>query len=173
MENEDFSPVAIMGAGDLKLLRGMIKNYGILIGSRKWGGSTANSDWDYAFDNKYTKEIQELLTRNGVRYDALYGYEDENGEWKNTMNNVISMKFIIRNKIINLITYNSKGMKGFRDVNKCMKALENTPIAEHIGSDKFCRVALVELLIKKLVPENGESKSHLQMHIKEQAFNNN
>ena len=137
-------------------LRNLIKNNGFLIGSRKWGGAKLNSDYDYVFHENKMQEVLKILDKMDVHYDVVQGYDD-NGEIKHTMQNITNLKFIINNKLMNLISYDEDKFKKMKDVNACMDALKNTPAGLLIKNDKEVRVKLVEQFIIMFLKDYHEA----------------
>jgi len=74
----------------------IIEKHGMLIGSRRWGGATEYSDYDYAFPYYDMKELMKYISDE----DLQIGMYPEN-----RMQNIFSFHITLDNKVFNLIVY--------------------------------------------------------------------
>ena len=78
----------------------------MLVGSRIWGGSTADSDYDYILDVKKADKLYQKVTRLTTKVgDVEEQAGDSEGGYENKLYNEYSFKFKDGDKVINIIAY--------------------------------------------------------------------
>jgi hypothetical protein len=85
------------------------------VGSRAWGGETADSDYDYVVDTQENEELKTLLTSMGV---GIIGNEDEY-DAKN-----YSYYFTHGGKKYNIIVLSQKSKRCWLEAGKMMPHLQ-------------------------------------------------
>jgi len=133
---------------DEKVFNLLLKE-GILIGSRKWGGSTQLSDYDLVFDDEMAQRIKTFIGLSKEIKDAKY--------YSHRMKNVDNFKFTLRvnneEKTINIISYSKNDLKVIEDLNDFMGKLDYN-LLNLISKDKMARVNIVESFLTTAIKRN-------------------
>lgn len=87
-------------------MKNIIKNHCKLIGSRKWGGFTENSDWDFLVDEIYINTIISKAYLQDYNVDIIADYCEE----AHTMHNISNVKCSKGNTVLNFISYYSEDL---------------------------------------------------------------
>ena len=126
-----------------------LQKRGTLFGSRRWGGSGPDSDWDFIMDHEtFLKEFM----RNGV--NKLSG--SSNNEI-NRLHNNGNFKYKVQNgnykETINVITY--KKQASLEKMKLVSLQMDNLPgyLKMECFEDKECRVAMVEVITSIIFKE--------------------
>ena len=130
-----------------------IMEKGIRIGSREWGGYHSNSDIDFAMSHKdFTKILSRIKEPDTVREEYQYACKGH------TMYNIQNFKLCIEDypHVVNIITYDAKGMKKIEQLNYAMNQLKYTAVGKVIAERKANRIIIVEALLKVLFKKGGE-----------------
>jgi len=121
-----------------KLLKRLLDT-GILIGSRRWGGSNITSDIDLVFDTEITDKIINYLEKIGIEIDY-----SSKGYHLSKMYNEGNFKFEINNKVINIISYKSGDIEKIERLNEYMDSIKDLYIGKRVANSKADRIFVVE-----------------------------
>lgn len=131
-----------------------IKNYlfrnGILIGSRKWGGSHKDSDYDLVFSNERWHKLSQRLD---LYHDYLFidYFPGSSAGATNRMFNTENVKIRFPGgDVYNILTYNEEDIQKIHDLNEAMESLCGTEILKRSIDDKSVRIELVETFLNIL-----------------------
>jgi len=116
-------------------------------GSRAWGCSTSNSDWDYLVTNRLLYKILDVIKK----YDeSLITYTGSGTSYDGTTKlfNTYSVEFIIKGKTINLVSYDDMEYNIMVVCNNDMLRAIKTPNFNEAIKDKQKRHRIFEELIK-------------------------
>ena len=102
IERYPFNDKELMKEVIIKKISTFIEENGILIGSRAWGGSRDNSDYDYCV-TKYTSfRIQKMLENSNIKFRKITGYGTSS-----KLKNEYSYYIDFPDKTYNIIVYES------------------------------------------------------------------
>jgi len=133
---------------------------GILIGSRRWGGSKESSDYDVVISTPKTKKLLEYFEKVGIEYNNLGRTSSASHSDKNTMHNDINIKVLIAGKLINIISYKEKDIIKIKKLNEAIDSLKGTYIHESMSNNKSIRIKIIEDFLDILFQENSEVPSN-------------
>lgn len=149
------------------------------IGSRVWGGSKEDSDYDFCMDHKVFLALKTKLEKMGVDVKSLYGIsvnEEGTPAPDTIMQNIGNYKFDLYKKkqglydrtngpeyekiVVNIITYTPENLLKIEDINQAFTAIEGTEIHKRICKDKDIRVMVFEcfknVMFKTVIPDVDE-----------------
>ena len=128
---------------------------GTLFGSRAWGCSTSNSDWDYLVTNRLLYTILDVIKK----YDeSLITYTGSGTSYDGTTKlfNTYSVEFAIKEKTINLVSYDDIEYTLIVMCNNDMLRAIKTPNFSEAIKDKQKRYRIFEeLVILRFGSSNG------------------
>jgi len=139
-----------------KLAENILEN-GILIGSRKWGGSYNHSDYDLVFNSEDTEKLIDFLESRKIKFGLNDGMS---GRDKHTMYNKYNLKVHLDGKMINVIGYDSQFIPMVKELNEFMEVFSKFSSYENIKFNKDRRIEIVETFINNWVEFNlGDKKN--------------
>jgi len=124
----------------VKEITQLLEKEGMQIGSRVWGGSTKQSDYDVVLLEKFGKEISKRINDS----KDIISVERNNYE-ENRLKNKSSVKLFFKNgKIINILFYADynceKAKKAFDTITKISKKYDlSTKIIRHLVCEATIR----------------------------------
>ncbi len=126
-----------------------------LFGSRRWGGYTAKSDWDYLVSEEDYEKIYNLL-----EHSDWWNFTTSSGSPKNgvhMLSNITSMKFQKGSEVINIIGYTSKNLP---KAILCTNMLDLMPplLKEEMAEDKRVRYRIVEAIFDVYLYDEAAGK---------------
>lgn len=130
-----------------KLLQAVI-NESELFGSRAWGGSTDDSDWDYITSMLYIVDIRTLLNSDPEVENIICSEYDNN-----VLANKESVKFRYRGKIYNFIFYEPENLWISKSVNSLMYKIKDVEVFhKRVSNNKSIRIKFCEMYFDTLNP---------------------
>lgn len=125
-----------------------------LIGSRAWGGYSDCSDYDFIASNKIESTVFDIMYELDINFTSNTGYEGES-----ILFNEKSVKFILDNKVVNILFYKDEDYPKIDLVANMMLSLSKTKHFDKAIENKNKRHRLFE----KLVETVFANKDHLCM----------
>lgn len=125
----------------------------IPIGSRVWGGSTDNSDYDFCMDDVVFKKLIPRLEELGIVIDNLFGMYGESvkdapmrniGNYKFYLYKIQDSTYTHERVQVNIITYSPAQLIMIEDINQAMAELVGTELHKRICNNKAIRVKVFE-----------------------------
>ena len=133
---------------------------GILIGSRRWGGSKESSDYDVVISTPKTEKLLEYFEKVGIEYNDLGKTSSASRSGVITMYNDNNIKVLIAGKLINIISYKEKDIDKIKKLNEAVDSLSGTYIHETMSAYKSVRIKIIEDFLDILFQENMELPSN-------------
>lgn len=117
-------------------LREYLEEHGLQIGSRKWGGFTEHSDYDYVIPSTHKARLSEICSELFAHIEVL-GDDYDTSELNHQENLMVSIRDEIR---INIMLYADFMIPVMEKLDGAMMALKPTSIGKDIAKSKFTRV---------------------------------
>jgi len=130
-----------------KLYNNIVANAHTSIGSKRWGGDSADSDLDLIYDKDKAHKLLALFASHNIKYSIRHGFSDKNGH---TLYNEDNIKVEINGEILNIITYYKDDLWRLDKLNVLMDVLLDSDIGDFIRKDKMFRIGTVGPMMKIL-----------------------
>lgn len=125
-----------------------IYDNGTPVGSRAWGGSTKESDYDFIVPESWYNEFRSILLNESNFYEVgKYVYSN------NIMYNKYNVKGVLNGLTINLLVYEDELISTLSVICLFMESLEETHAGQVIMRNKSNRIKLFDIALQEFLGE--------------------